>query len=283
MPRPPRKVSSSSSRRAVLPAEGSSVLRNGHPAKPSPLRPVSEIGDPESVLTFPSSLLDDPAVFSPGRFGGFRSDAMESIDRLFPRGVLPEDFQPRTLGLETDPKVKQVIVGVVPWHAATRQVWAYHRGGGEDRLHGKVSCLIGGHVNLGDLHAVLKPPSRLADLADVLWAAALRETGEELSGWKGNWKSHHSDCRLILAGVVNDDGFHAAPVDHHHFGFVYRLDVAQIDTPLAMIEQNERSIGWVPVERINDSRDRYRIGEPETWTRHVCRHLAETSPSRSSC
>lgn len=230
----------------------------------------------EQILVFPSLLMDRPEVFSPGRFCGFRTDPLEMVTRLFPRGVTLQDFRSRDAVLEANENLRQVVVTVVPWHKESRQVWCYRRGETEGRLAGKLSCLVGGHVNLTDFgiaSSLLNPP--VCDLMDVLWVGAIREMGEEVVNWKGNWRTHHSDCRIIMSGVVSDE---VTPVDRCHFGFVYRMDVSRLDLPVAFAKSAGQSAGWKPVDSLVD-------GDPETvetWTRHVARHLSEKYSIRST-
>jgi hypothetical protein len=154
--------------------------------------------------------------------------------------------------------------------------------------------LIGGHVNLYDAYPPDLTDGRVGlipdpDLLDVTFAAVLREMGEEMAGWEQNWKSQHSDCRLVLMGVVHDDSDDVGCV---HFGFIYRLDVARLESlnpgPNALMrfarEAGEAS-GWADVDAL--AVDALSVNFPdsvsgrvESWTRHVARHLSETSPAR---
>jgi predicted NUDIX family phosphoesterase len=291
-------------RKVVLPAEDVSVLTNGEHKS---IQAVQEApgGDLEKVLVFPSSLFNEGRETTLRPFTGFRTDAPEMAGRLFPHGVSSGDFLARTRppvpgNLESDRRWKQVVACVVPWHAPSRQVWTFRRGSSEGRLDGKVSCLIGGHVNLHDAYPPDLTDGRVGlipdpDLLDVTFAAVLREMGEEMAGWEQNWKSQHSDCRLVLMGVVHDDSDDVGAV---HFGFIYRLDVARLEFlnpgPNALMrfarEAGEAS-GWADVDHLADGRHvmgdsrletprEILLGSVETWTGHVARHLSETSPAR---
>lgn len=276
---------SSPSRRVVLPAEDSEIHRNGHSSPPvSP--PEAQEGpqeapgrDPERILVFPASIVRYASLFSPGPFTGFRGDAMEMAGRLFPHGVHGEDFHPRSPSLETDETFVQVVACVVPWNAASRQVWTYRRGDTETRLGGKVSCLVGGHVNLSDAYSEDHYPAGRfvvspVDLLDATFRAAIREMGEEMDHWPplahANWKSYHSDVRLTLIGVVRDD---SSEVDRVHLGFVYRLDLATLHIPMTFAKEAGEGAGWKDVRELECNADRV-----ESWSRHVARHLMETSP-----
>jgi predicted NUDIX family phosphoesterase len=280
---PPRKV--------VLPEDESPVLTNGQDPVPGLSQEVQEVpgGDPERILVFPSSLFSEATDTSLRPFTGFRSDVPEMAVRLFPRGVSSGDFRPRTRpphpeALEADRRWKQVVACVVPWHAASRQVWTFRRGSSEGRLEGKVSCLIGGHVNFHDAYPELLTDGQVGlvpepDILDVTFAAALRELGEELSDWEHNWKANHSDCRLVCLGVVHDD---FDPVGAVHFGFIYRLDVTRQDIPMKFAQEAGEAGAWIPVDVMAiPSNARAALGsQVEPWSVHVARHLAEKSPVR---
>jgi predicted NUDIX family phosphoesterase len=249
---------------------------------------VAQDGPPESILCFTASDLDDPSKHAPGRFCGFRSDAMETATRLYPHGVFRHHFRLRTSVLECDDKTKQVVACVVPWHAATRQVWTFQRGHTEGRLEGKRSCLPGGHVASIDAWPA-GPDDTHPDLLDVCYRAALRELGEEIENWQENWSCRHTDVRLTLIGVVNDE---STLVDQCHFGLIYRLDVPTLNfedsTPAESPAAGRRRpvwfsglVGkdgrWQPVESLLGFAESL-----ESWTHHVVRYLAETTPVRSS-
>jgi predicted NUDIX family phosphoesterase len=263
------------------------VLANGHSCPPSlpgdaPQGPQeTHQGTPEEILCFPTAILEDLSLFSPGPFCGFRTDAIEMVGRLFVDGIRPGDFRPRTPDLERDTAWTQVIAVAVPWHASSRQVWTYRRGGTEGRLSGKLSCLIGGHISLNDAYPIdLSPEARMivppVDLLDVAFLAAIREMGEEAQGWSGNWKSHHSDIRLTLMGVVHDTSDEVGRV---HLGILYRLDVAKLKIPIEFAAGSGKAGDWVPCGALAHPSLDMKV---ETWSHHVARHLYETSPVRTT-
>lgn len=260
-------------------------MTNGHSGPPSPPDDVlqgpqeTHQGTSEEILCFPTSILEDLSRFSPGPFCGVRTDAIEMAGRLFADGIRPGDFRPRTPDLERDTAWTQVVAAVVPWHASSRQVWTYRRGGTEDRLREKLSCLVGGHISLDDAYPIdLSPEARMVvpavDLLDVAFVAAIREMGEEVEGWSSNWKSHHSDIRLTLMGVVHDT---YEAVDRVHLGILYRLDLAKLKIPLGFASDAGKAGDWISVDHLAVA-----SSDVESWTRHVARHLAETSPVRTT-
>lgn len=284
------KRSSPSPRKVTLAAEDSHLLTNGHatlePQQPQEGPQEAAGGHPERILVFPSSLFSEAPDTSLRPFIGFRTDAPEMAGRLFPKGVSSRDFLPRTPSLESDESMTQVVACVVPWHAASRQVWCFRRGATEGRLRGKLSCLVGGHVNFSDAYPADLTDGKVGlvpgpDFLDVTFAAVLREMGEELSDWEQNWKSHHSDCRLILMGVVRDV---TTPVDRVHLGIVYRLDLARLDIPMGFAKEAGEAAEWVSVDGLPLSAlpgESRLDGSVENWTQHVARHLSEVSPVRT--
>jgi predicted NUDIX family phosphoesterase len=273
--------------RVVLPAENSPVLTNGH-AEPHQEAEDGPGDDSERILVFRSSLFSEAKETELRPFCGFRTDAPEMAGRLFPKGVSSGDFRLRTKAphldaLEEDRSWKQVVACVVPWHAATGQVWTFRRGSSEGRLDGRISCLVGGHVNFADAYPEDLTDGKVGliphpDLLEVTFATAVREMGEELSNWEHNWKNYHSDCRLVLMGVVHDD---SDPVGAVHFGIIYRLDVAKLEIPMKFAEEAGESAGWLPVDDLVDGLvDGW--GSVETWSVHVARYLREFSPIRHS-
>lgn len=275
----PNRIRARPASRAVLPAEDGLVLANGHSRHPDHAdapRAILEAvaGIPESILCIPSDLLDVPEVFSPGRFLGVRRDAIEIASRLFPSGVYPHHFRTRTAALESDPDFKQIVACAVPWHEPSRSVWTFRRGATEGRLHGRLSCIPGGHISLIDAWPDGESTSPV-DLLDASMRGVIRELGEEMSQWEHNWKSHHSDCRLILQGVINDD---SDPVGQCHIGILYRLDMARRESMTAFPALAGNVTDWIPVDAILE----FPREEVESWTSLVCGFLAESIPARSA-
>lgn len=270
---------------AILPAEGGLVESNGHqvPLAASQEAQEPHHGPPERILCFPASLMQDRQEFSPGPFSAFRTDFHEMAGRLFPQGIQVGDFRERTrtgpFALENDPAWKQVVAVVVPWHAETRQVWTYRRGGTEARLDGKLSCLLAGHVNINDAWPGVpsdeaRARERPADPIDCITRGAVRDMGEEVGDWETRFRKGDSNFRLISCGVVNDQ--HDA-VGLVHFGFVFRLDCGKLAIPMKFAADVGVARGWMPAEHlVNDPS----LGA-ESWTLMVARHLHENSPVRS--
>lgn len=152
---------------------------------------------------------------------------------------------------EEDPKLKQPI----PYLVIKRghQVYAYKRlsGGGEKRLHNKISIGLGGHAN-----AV---PNK--DFYDVMLDNLSRELHEEV---------FINDNKLTLdtIGLVNDD---SEPVSEVHLGLLMigELDESE-DVTVRETEQLEGF--WID---ITDLKNKDIYDKLESWSKFVADILTE--------
>jgi len=110
-----------------------------------------------------------------------------------------QEFLPRSR-METDPRYKQIIPYLVFTHENKYFVMQRRASATEQRLQGKLSLGIGGHINADDL----------AGATIVEWAQ--REFAEEVT-YKGSYT-------IRPFGVINDDSNEVGQV---HLGFVYLL------------------------------------------------------------
>jgi predicted NUDIX family phosphoesterase len=152
---------------------------------------------------------------------------------------------------ERDSSFKQVI----PYTLLTcgELVYLLRRtsGGGEARLHGKLSLGVGGHIN----------PVDLAPGSDVLEAGCRRELEEEVE--------IRTPYALEAVGAINDD---ASDVGSVHFGLV---NVARCETPDVAIRETEVLEGrFVPLAELKElartQRERF-----ETWSALILDRLDE--------
>ena len=146
---------------------------------------------------------------------------------------------------EKDPSRKQIIpYGVV---LQGDQVFLMERleGGGEKRLHGKLSLGVGGHVNPID-----------CEEQSLIHATMLRELGEELdvSGVE----------EIVPCGFINDD---TVPVGRVHLGVVFRIRLSSTGT--AHVSETDALTGqfhhWSVVDRA--------AARMETWSTFVLNAL----------
>ncbi len=150
---------------------------------------------------------------------------------------------------ETDETRKQII----PYVLMTADgLWLnYRRGaaGGEERLHGKVSLGVGGHVHRGD--------------GEHPWtayrAAAQREAAEELVLPETRFRQ--------VIGVLYDD---STPVGRVHLGVV---EVWRLAGPKAAANSKEiQEVRFSSVEELAE-----RVEEMEIWSRHCLELLKDFS------
>lgn len=202
----------------------------------------------EALLCFPAREMDNYI-----RFNGFRDDFNDWAVRLL--GNSQRLWLHRVM-LEEDASFKQVVVNVVFWDERQRAVWLYRRKGGERRLHGKVSCLVGGHVNATD---------GMDDPLEACWQAMLREIGEELRLTDRERPCDASPMEVKLIGVVNDETDDVGP---YHFGFVYCC-VRPSGSELKVGDLGGTMLGWRDIDTALMIES---LCEP--WTRHVLAYLA---------
>jgi predicted NUDIX family phosphoesterase len=137
---------------------------------------------------------------------GARGNGVEIADLL----ALPQYFLPRRRA-ENDPSYKQLI----PYQLFRRGdgFFVYQRGKkvGEQRLAGRLSLGIGGHINSDDASHFLLSPQTYQE-------ALQRERCEELTGLP--------PCDPLFIGLINDDSDAVSAV---HLGAVH-LSVLSLDT-----------------------------------------------------
>ncbi len=163
--------------------------------------------------------------------GAFTGPSLEQIL------TLPQHFISRAQA-ETAPAYKQII----PYQLFCREdrVFVYQRGGGvgEQRLRGRYSVGVGGHINLADsMNGVLT--RRAYD------QALLREREEELIC------PPHIDSAFV--GWINDD---SDAVGQVHLGAVHccRID-NHLDILIRQSGEDIISIGWLTKDEIKQMQD----------------------------
>ena len=150
---------------------------------------------------------------------------------------------------EVDPNLKQPVAYCAIVNPRERLVFAYRRATvkddyEEERLRGKWSIGIGGHIDLADRSAV-----------NPVRASMLRELAEELV-WEGP-----AEPRLI--GYINDERDMVGKV---HFGLLYRIDSGMKEIkPRTREIAAARMVAWEEWEEMMRSRA-YRV---EGWSRIV--------------
>jgi len=153
---------------------------------------------------------------------------------------------------EQNSGLKQLIPYTLVLHGDRIFVVRRRRGGGEERLHGKRSVGIGGHIN---------PVDNLTDRSELVFTAARRELDEELV--------LGADYSLAPVGIINDD---ANPVGSVHFGVVL---VARLRSAAAKVKEQDTLEGaFLDIDEAVAL-----AGEPdsnfETWSSLILENLQE--------
>ncbi|MEM9459418.1 MAG: hypothetical protein AAGF11_34890 [Myxococcota bacterium] len=119
--------------------------------------------------------------------------------------------------LERDPSFRQLIPYIVMTRGSHVAVYRRAVAGGEERLHGRWSLGLGGHVELGDLAvgygpdggAVSESAGATVDLWDAVERCAHREMDEEIRGarfaqkrWIGFLADDSTEVSRVHLGIV---------------------------------------------------------------------------------
>lgn len=174
-----------------------------------------------------------------------------------PTMVVPRAWAgPRDV-LETDPTFLQIIPYVLVKKGGLYLSYVRTTAGGEDRLHGKASIGLGGHIDAQDF---LLADNGSIDIDRTSRNGAHRELLEEL-----NIYSLQSDFELI--GYVQWD---VTPVDKVHLGlvFLFDLDKHARNEPVTIAQlrgEAEDALGDLQFMSVEELRET--TLELETWTR----------------
>ncbi|HBT77973.1 MAG TPA: phosphoesterase [Planctomycetaceae bacterium] len=203
----------------------------------------------EQILVVPTSLFHRL-----GHFQGFSRDVDTYVRVLLdPKNIA---FRSRST-VENDPGFKQLIPYMLfcfTDSAGEVHVFRYVRGKGmgENRLHGKASIGIGGHLSSADLDAE----------GDVYREGMRRELDEEVR--------IDSPYKEVCVGMINDD---ETGVGRVHLGIVHRFD---LESPAVVpMETDIIESGFVPVREMLRDLDGY-----ETWSAICLKALFGESPDR---
>lgn len=148
---------------------------------------------------------------------------------------------------EENPSLKQLIPYVVA-RRGEREVFATTRlsAGTEERLHGRVSVGIGGHIDRDDA----------LSSSGVIAGGMRREWDEEVSGQPPE--------TFVFLGLLNDD---TNAVGQVHIGLVFEARL----TPGAVlsVRETDKLVGeWMTIDALLAREE-----ELESWSQHVLRAL----------
>ncbi|AME05165.1 hypothetical protein NNG64_08565 [Bacillus siamensis] len=148
---------------------------------------------------------------------------------------------------EEDPRFKQPIPYVVI--RRDDEVFVYERlaGGGESRLHNKLSLGFGGHMN---------PMEGAASFAEVLKQNTDRELAEELHILEEDKQN------IVTLGLINDDENSVGKV---HIGILSALQLAS-GAQVEVKEKEQIAGRWMKVNELKEEDVYQRL---ETWSQFV--------------
>ena len=179
-------------------------------------------------------------------FSGFLSyDKNFELSELLLNRLFKDNELGRRGDYEEDPSYKQPIPYVVLMTDGPNglEVYTYERlkGGGEARLHNKLSIGVGGHMNL------------LYDYP-TLYDEAVRELDEEL----------HIDvntCRYRVVGMINDD---SSDVSRVHIGILITAKVPPTLAKEIHVREEDQLRGeWINIEKLREVSMASRL---ESWS-----------------
>jgi len=193
----------------------------------------------------------------------FRSSIVSSVDgKVFFDDVIWRKISKRLMLVqrsraEHNSKLKQLCVYIL--FKLGERFLVYERGETqkEERLRGKLTLGIGGHVNSSDY--LLNKPRVEGDLVFVI-NAVKREVSEEV-------KTPSRDALPKLLCFINDD---SVPVDCDHFGLVW---IVELDTPeIKAVDEGVKIAGFYTLAELRKMRSKF-----EYWSQFLIDYLTEKS------
>ncbi|MFP3634246.1 hypothetical protein [Bacillus sp. SIMBA_033] len=156
-------------------------------------------------------------------------------------------FEIRRGDAEEDPRFKQPIPYVVI--RRDDEVFVYERlaGGGESRLHNKLSLGFGGHMN---------PMEGAASFSEVLKQNTDRELAEEL------YIREEDKQNIVTLGLINDDENDVGKV---HIGILSALQLASA-AQVEVIEKDQIAGRWM---KLSELKEEYVYQRLEAWSQFV--------------
>lgn len=156
-------------------------------------------------------------------------------------------FEIRRGDAEEDPRFKQPIPYVVI--RRDDEVFVYERlaGGGESRLHNKLSLGFGGHMN---------PMEGAASFSEVLKQNTNRELAEEL------YIREEDKLNIVTLGLINDDENDVGKV---HIGILSALQLASA-AQVEVKEKDQIAGRWMKLSELKEENVYQRL---EAWSQFV--------------
>lgn len=205
----------------------------------------------EIILVAPRSAVFEEEYLT---FQGTETDP-EKVARIIRN--IAGTFSTMRRGNEQDPTPKENNAEIntaykqpIPYAVIRRgdELFMYERlsGGGEGRLHNKLSLGAGGHMN---------PIGDDVSFAKTLSINLARELEEELDIQDKNMK-------LTPVGLINDDSEEVSKV---HIGVLTMIDVAQ-DSDVLVRETEQLAGSWIKLDELKNPEVYNRL---ETWSQIV--------------
>lgn len=206
--------------------------------------PESTNKDRELVLCVRSSDVAD--LFAVASSRPWHPATEQEVDAWLAKATVA--FLPRSIA-ETDTSWRHLATYIVL--TSGDRVFSYCRGksGSENRLHGRRSIGVGGHIGIEDYDHDMGVGSQM------LWDAGLRELNEEL---KCAYKGH-----LKLSGLIADS---RSLVETVHLGVTGRMRIDR-----EVVETREHCLAdpqWVTIPELKAG-----IADYEVWSQIVIEHL----------
>lgn len=162
--------------------------------------------------------------------------------------------------LETDEMFRQVLPIAVFLYQG--KIWAYRRTvkGGENRLHGKLACAVGGHWDLEDIVHT----DSVIDVEASMKIALSREVSEELN-LTASAVNQHIMTKMICA----DD----TPVDRVHIAAVTLFDLD--GDGISSAEDQLDTVGFLSPEELLSGEHNC-----EVWTTLIAQYVKSYNESK---
>lgn len=212
----------------------------------------------EIIVVAPTDFL-----FDEGRlhFQGVET-SMSAMSEILARYGTTAKFMRRGTA-EEDPSFKQMIPYsvVTKYEGSTTKVFVYERlsGGGEARLHGKLSVGVGGHMNT---------IFGYEDVALVIAEESEREINEELniqfaenSDGKDDGEAEIWSASLNVLGLINDDEDAVGKV---HLGVLMEMSILDDTVEVSVNETDQLRGGWMTLDELMAPENFDRL---ESWSK----------------
>lgn len=166
-----------------------------------------------------------------------------------------DDPTPKENNAEINTDYKQPIPYAVIRRGSELFVYERLSGGGEGRLHNKISIGVGGHMNDLSPEEVNAIGEEFVTFYTLLSDNLERELSEELY-------ISDNDRQAEIIGFVNDDSEDVSKV---HIGILAIIDISE-DSQVEVLEKDQLAGRWMTIEQLLEKETYDRL---ESWSRIV--------------